>query len=192
MRPPPAVLLHCFTDAPRTRETTAWLRDHTAELETFEVRVDSRLMQGDGDYYNAWASLWYEAVTIINLEHDIVPTVEAIASLARCAYPACTQYYRGRPPSADTPMVFREVPIWEPESGQSYMSADSVRDGIPDFCDRTGFGLVKLDYRTRVRHPLPVENVGWLTLDSVYTGNIKMREPCFKWHVHGPEVRHNQ
>lgn len=198
MRPPPAVLLHCFAvqpgthdPIPRARETADWIISHLPALKAAGITYAPRPMLGEFDYYNAFLALWLEPVTILNLEHDLVPELETVLGMRYCAYPACSGYYRLGEDRDRVPMVFVERSVWDPGNNELYMSADSAHGGPPEWADRVGFGLMKLDFGTRIRHPLPAAPVPWLSLDSTYSSSIKAREPCFKWHVHGPEARHN-
>ena len=113
-----------------------------------------------------------------------------IQRLMRCAYPACTQVYHWAQAAGAGLSTVIETPTYEDVEGTMSMACDSAKD-VPDWCDRTGFGLIKLTYAQRIRHPLPPAAVTFCGFDSMYCGWIKQREPCFKWHVHGPILKHN-
>ena len=196
MKVPPALLLCLpqFKDGKpleRSAETLAFLDAHRAELARYGIEVVVHPCHGDWDNYNGWLKVWWEPKTLLHLDHDNVPTVDMLLKLQRCAWPACTQVYRWAKVNGDGDSAIVDTPVYEDVPGEMYVAVDWHRDGpIPQWCDRTGFGLIKLDFQTRIRHPLPPMAVTYVGFDSLYSGMVKLREPCFKWHVHrleGPD-----
>ena len=205
MKVPPAILLHIPFYGPdekapdRCAETKEWLLANTERLAAAGIEVLTIPVRGDFDNYNAFQRVWWEPKTLLHLDHDCVPTFDMVLKLSRCAYGACTQVYRWAQPYGEGHSAIFDRPVFEDDgaSGISYLSVDSSRGPVvPEWCDRTGFGLIKLDFQTRIRHPLPAGTPSWVGFDSLYCGNMKMREPLAKWHVHradgeDPFMRHN-
>jgi len=154
----------------RTRETSEWLDQFEPELEKHRIYVIRRDLTTPTAYQEFLAEYWDKPTFLINLEHDVVPTLNAVIRLLNCPWPACTQAY---------------------ELGGHVFTGPIHPDlKDPNWCDMTGFGLMKLAPLTRRQHPLPPMGT-WEHLDYRYMYSIRKTEACFKWHTHPEIIKHN-
>jgi len=171
---------------PRRKETIEWLQSHVEELTSRGWRIVECPCEGDDDYENGFRSLWGEDDLII-LEHDVVPTLDALLALADCGRDLCAQAYQFYFRSNDAPgemLGFNMCRVVLPGGAQGY-----VPDGA-DQADFVGFGMTKIARHFQVNNRLDLPAGRWGDLDSRFCEWVRGRG--FTWHVHWPYVKHNQ
>lgn len=84
---------------------------------------------------------------------------------------------------------------WEPFCHRSFLSAESkaTRWGRLDdeWADLVGFGLTKIGWDWRRQHPAGWRRGRWGDLDGRVCTWVRRQSPRTRWHVHGPECKHN-
>lgn len=143
-----------YTERPalleRERETHAWMKSHRpAEQLGLELVVENR-PGGWPRYAATFADVWErcarEGTGFINVESDVVPTLEAFRSLLVCPEPACAVPYRAR--------AWDPWPAWSSGPGPLPLGSD-VREGTP-WAGGTDLGFCRFSAEA-VRTPLPPE-----------------------------------
>lgn len=212
------ILLHPYTpgfnDAGQSgcRE---FFQQHESELMNWTVM--HCLCDDPYAYERYLLSVWGQDLIIV--EHDIVPTVEMLISLAECPHPLCVQAYKG---NKQFVQMKDTGEAWEP-----------ITEG-DEWCDIAGLGLVRISkgiqeeiggwepgtwntldirmqhhihkiflpqYRfmgsgrsTIMVYPPQEVNPGGIvrTRSEVNSPDlVKIADQGPRWHVHWPQVRHD-
>lgn len=180
------IILYSYTDKDLQfqRET----RKAIDELKKV-YRVVSRKMIGAADYYNFLCEFWDYEDTLINVEQDIVPSINQIRTLRKCPHSHCTFPYK----LGNSPLHADKLCLFEWDEGvlnwQSFLSANAT----PEFCYGSGIGLVKFEPSIRKTinvRDYPVDVYKWWYLDTFLSQKLvwEKQEP---WHCHYPPVKHN-
>ena len=83
---------------------------------------------------------------------------------------------------------------WEPFCHRSFLAdGKATRWGTADdeWADLVGFGLTKIGWRWRRAHPAGWRRGRWGDLDGRVCTWVRRQTPHTRWHVHGPECKHN-
>lgn len=182
------LLLHCYSPHERPEDQVAtWEFVEKVREERPGIKIVDIPCTSEGDYPRAWAENWDFDGTLVNLEHDLVPTLQVLDELIDCPSKLCTQAYKIYPLST---ALDREVFV------QRLASKDEVRfdrwvlegDAHADY---TGLGLAKLE--AEVRSTIPTSNIeryaSWKGFDFSLSNLFHVQGK--RWHIHWPAIPHH-
>lgn len=136
----------------------------------------------DSDYFQSFRAAVTSGEPFINVEQDIVPTIEVMEELAACPRLACTVPYRLKHgPWSLWQWADPREPTWTPEKPVRYYP-DS-----PHWVEGSSLGLVKIApgaISVTKLQALDAGLVPYYTVDQVISSLVgrQLGEPC--WHVH--------
>lgn len=182
------LILHCFSPIERPEDQTQTLQFLDKLRSERNVTVVDIPCHTQTDYSDAWASYWDYPGPLLNLEHDIVPNIEAFDKMVNCPRKLCTQAYKIYPVSSALKV---DVFVQRTASLDSIRYDRWIRES-DDECDFTGLGFVKLEIDVRNIFPLDIirkGNAGWTGWDFTVSNAFYVRGE--RWHVHWPAIVHN-
>ena len=134
------------------------------------------------DYGDALAAVWGRGWDVLVVEHDVIPTLDAVHQLLTCTGPVCAAAYPLHPLTTRL-----DGSVWSPKSwdGHHYQWVESGADHADTF----GLGCTLI--RGRLQQLLPADQwrgQPWIMLDTVLSELTRARGVPV--HVHWPSVRH--
>lgn len=181
------LLIHCYSPTERPKDQVeTWSFLETVRRERPAIDVVDIACVNEGDYPRAWVDHWDHPGTIVNLEHDLVPTLEALDELIECPQELCTQGYKIYPLStARKGEVFAQrLAANDPARYDRWIAEGDL------YADFTGLGFVKIDHQARsVLMPPTEDETTWTGWDFTLSNSFYKLGKC--WHVHWPAITHN-
>ena len=163
-------------DAPHLQATWAWVEENRTKYGVITELVNP----DDGlDYAKFLGKYWCLGETLINLEHDMLPTNAMIDALLACPHDLCAQAYLIYPVHTALPEPVITHRVRGPNG-----RLDWIRDG-DEWADVFALGLTKFTPKAQSMVPtVPMEN--WRTLDH----RLGQMFPV-QCHIHWPLCEHN-
>lgn len=176
----PTVCLHPWATSQGAREET-WAALDAIRRWGPVVVVDAPCLVAR-DYARALESVWDRGWTVLVVEHDLVPDLDAVHRLLTCHEPVCTQAYPLHPLTTRLPGA-----VWSPRTwdGHTYSWVESGAE-VAD-----AFGLGCTLFRPAAQLLMPARywrDTDWWLLDSRLSELA--RAARLRAHVHWPSIRH--
>ena len=139
------------------------------------------------EYEKAVLSSWGKDDLLV-IEHDIVPTLQAILQIEYCKYPICANDYPFHRIDASQKPYTRSscrVVIYDNKVGHEHRI-----DSTDDWADFVGLGFTRFRKKFMKKNKPGWKDGTWIDLDtriSHWTHEIVNMQ----WHIHRPPLMHN-